>query len=95
MNLKWYKKKKSQKLSEVDKKRRTKCAKVLKSKFGIRKNSNKWKWNRVVNCDFSGLFTLQGFQNRRNDGVWTREGEEIEANLINAQMDKFQKGIMF
>lgn len=68
---------------------------MLRSKFGIIKNSNKWKWNRIVNCDFSGLFTLQGFQNRRNDGVWAREGEEIEANLINTQMDKFQKGIMF
>ena len=70
-------------------------AKALRSKFGIRKNSKKWKWNRVVNSDFSGLFTLQGFQNRRNDGVWAREGEEIEASLINAQTDKFRKGILF
>ena len=94
LNLKWYKKKKSQKLSDIDKTKRIKCAKALRSKSGIRKNSNKWRWDRSVNCDFSGLFTFQGFQNRRNDGVWARGGEEIEADLINAQTDKSQKGII-
>ncbi|CAF3557640.1 unnamed protein product [Rotaria sp. Silwood1] len=73
LNLKWYKKRKSQKLSDIDKKNRVKCAKALRSKLGVRKNSNKWRWNRIVNCDFSGLFTFQGFQNKRNDGVWARE----------------------
>jgi hypothetical protein len=48
-----------------------------------------------VNCDFSGLFPLQGFQNKRNDGVWVKEGEEIEADLLNAQTDKFQRGVVF
>ncbi|CAF3142886.1 unnamed protein product [Rotaria sp. Silwood2] len=95
LNLKWYKKRKSQKLSDIDKKNRVKCAKTLRSKLGISKNSNKWRWNRIVNCDFSDLFTFQGFQNKKNDGVWAREGEEIEAGLINAQTEKFQKGILF
>jgi hypothetical protein len=48
-----------------------------------------------VNCDFSGLFPLQGFQNKRNDGVWVKEGEEIETDLLNAQTDKFRRGVVF
>jgi hypothetical protein len=48
-----------------------------------------------VNCDFSGLFPLEGFQNKINDGVWANEGEEIEAVLINVQTDKFRKGVIF
>jgi hypothetical protein len=42
-----------------------------------------------------GLFPLQGFQNKKNDEVWAEEGEEIKADLINAQVDKFQKGVIF
>lgn len=42
-----------------------------------------------------GLFPLQGFQNKKNDEVWAEEGEEIKADLINAQVDKFQKDVIF
>ena len=94
-NLNWYKKRKSQKLTDADKRKRIKCAKRLRRKFGIRKNSNKWKWNLIVNCDFSGLFPLQGFQNKRNDGVWIEKGEEVEGDLLNAQADKFPNGLIF
>jgi hypothetical protein len=27
-------------------------------KYGVRKNAKKWKWNRVVDMDFSGECTL-------------------------------------
>ena len=94
-NLNWYKKRKSQKLTDADKRKRIKCVKRLRRKFGIRKNSNKWKWNLIVNCDFSGLFPLQGFQNKRNDGVWIEKGEEVEGDLLNAQADKFPNGLIF
>ena len=47
-----------------------------------------------MNCDFSCLFTFQGFQNRRNNSVWVEEGEEIEADSINSQIDKFQKSVI-
>ncbi|CAF3480899.1 unnamed protein product [Rotaria sp. Silwood1] len=33
--------------------------------------------------------------NRRNDGIWAEEGEEIPSSLINAPTEKFQKGIIF
>ncbi|CAF3709104.1 unnamed protein product [Rotaria sp. Silwood1] len=95
LNLKWYKKRKAQKLTDIDKLKRIKCAKILRTKFGITKKSKKWKWNRVVNCDFSGVFPLQGFQNKKNDGVWVEKYEEIEADLLNAETNKFQQGIIF
>ena len=95
LKLRWYKMKKSQNLSIQNKLRRVECAKRLRLKFGVRPRAAKWKWNRIVNTDFSGKFTLQPFRNRRNDGVWAEEGEEIPKSLIHAPTDKFQKGIIF
>ncbi|CAF3088835.1 unnamed protein product [Rotaria sp. Silwood2] len=63
--------------------------------FGIWKSAKNWKWNRVVNTDFSGKFTLHPFQNKRNDGIWTEEGEVIPLSLTNAPTDRFQKRIIF
>ncbi|CAF4568840.1 unnamed protein product [Rotaria sp. Silwood2] len=87
--------KKAQKLTNIDKLTRVKCAKRLRKKFGVRKNCNKRKWNRVINCDFSRLFTLQSFHNKKNNAVCAAEGEEFEPDLIHAETDKFQKGILF
>ncbi|CAF1523861.1 unnamed protein product, partial [Rotaria sordida] len=95
LNLKWYKKRKAQKLTDTDTLKRIKCAKRLQTKFGITKKSKKWKWNRVVNCDFSGVFPLQGFQNKKNYGLWAEKYEEIEADLLNAETNKFQQGVIF
>ncbi|CAF0857474.1 unnamed protein product [Rotaria sp. Silwood1] len=95
LKLKWYKTKKSQKLTVNNKIRRVECTKRLLLKYGIRKQAKKWKWDRIVNTDFSGKFTLEPFQNRRNDGIWAEEGEEIPSSLINAPTEKFQKGIIF
>ncbi len=41
LDLKWYKKKKAQKLSDIDKTKRVIYAKALILKFDIKKNSNK------------------------------------------------------
>ncbi|CAF1287772.1 unnamed protein product [Rotaria sordida] len=75
--------------------RKVDCAKRLRSKFGVSRNAKNWKWDRVVNTDFSGVFTLQPFQNKRNDGIWAEENEAIPSSLINAPTDKFKKGIIF
>ena len=82
-------------MTKNNKIRRVICAKQLRIKFGVKKNTKKWKWNRVVNTDFSGKFTLQPFQNRRNDGIWAEENEPIPPLLINAPTDKFEKGVIF
>ncbi|CAF4663029.1 unnamed protein product [Rotaria sp. Silwood2] len=95
LNLKWFKTRKSQKLTEDNKTRRVICAKQLRMKFGVEKKAHKWKWNRLVNTDFSGKFTLLPFQNKRNDDIWAEEGEVVPPVLINAPTDKFKKGIIF
>jgi transposase len=95
LNLKWFKTRKSQKLTDDNKIRRVICAKQLRMKFGVNKKAQKWKWNRIVNTDFSGKFTFLPFQNKRNDGIWAEEGEVVPPVLINAPTDKFQKGIIF
>jgi hypothetical protein len=64
--------------------------------WNSRERAKKWKWDRVISTDFSGKFTLQPFHNRRNDGIWAEEGEEMRPlYLIHAPTNKFQKGIIF
>ncbi|CAF3984004.1 unnamed protein product [Rotaria sp. Silwood1] len=70
LKLKWFKTKKSQKLTIQNKIKRIACAKY-------------------------GKFTLQPFQNKRNDGIWAEDSEAISPSLIHAPTDKFQKGIIF
>ena len=48
-----------------------------------------------MNTEFSSKFTLLPFQNNRNDGIWTEEGEVVPPILINASTDKFKKGAIF
>ena len=70
LKLKWLKTKQSQKLTNQNKiKRIIACAKQLRLQFGVKRNEKNWKWDRVVNTDFSGKFTLQLFENKRNDGI--------------------------
>ncbi|CAF4632243.1 unnamed protein product, partial [Rotaria sp. Silwood2] len=54
-----------------------------------------WEWDRVVNTDFSGKFTLEAFRNKKNDGIWAGGWEIILPPLLNAPTDKFKKGIVF
>ena len=95
LNLKWFKTRKSQKLPDDNKIRRVTCAKQLRMKFAVDTTENKWKWNRIVNRDFSDKFNLLLFQNKRNDGTLAEEGEVPPPVLINVPTDKCQKGIIF
>jgi transposase len=95
LKLKWFKTKKSQRLTNQNKIKRIACAKQLRSKFGVRRSTKDWKWDRIVNTDFSGKFTLQPFRNVRNDGIWAEDNEVIPPSLIHAPREKFQKGIIF
>ena len=63
--------------------------------FGVKGNANDWKWDRVVNRNFSRKFTLQPFPNKRNDGIWAEDSEAIPPSLKHTPTDKFQKGIVF
>jgi hypothetical protein len=59
------------------------------------KNSKSWKWKKVINTDFSGIFTLDGSSNSKNDVIYATNGEEIPGSLREAPRDKYKKGIMF
>ena len=58
LKLKWFKTRKSQKLTHQNKIERVRCAKRLRLQFCVKRNANNWEWDRVVNTDFSGVFTL-------------------------------------
>lgn len=97
LKLKPFKRRKCQKLTEVNKKKRVVCAKKLRKNFGSKKNhsQSKWEWNKVVNTDFSGIFTLEPFQNSKNDVVYAEKSSMIPVELREAPKNKFPKGIMF
>ncbi|CAF1385316.1 unnamed protein product [Rotaria sordida] len=95
LKLKPFKLKKAQKLIASNKQRRVTCAKKLIRKFGARKNGPKWEWNKIVNTDFSGIFTIEGFHNSKNVVIYVEDSSEISANLIEAPMLKHPNGVMF
>ncbi|CAF1533787.1 unnamed protein product [Adineta steineri] len=95
LKLKPFKLRKAQKLSTVNKERRVACTKQLIKKFGERKTKLKWQWNRIINTDFSGIFTMEGFYNSKNDVVYAKNSSEIPADLRNASISKYPVGVMF
>ncbi|CAF4808444.1 unnamed protein product, partial [Rotaria socialis] len=50
---------------------------------------------KLVNTDFSGIFTIEGFHNNKNDVIYAEESSEIPANLREAPMTKYSSGVMF
>jgi hypothetical protein len=95
LNLKPFKLRKAQKLSRMNKVRRVACAKHLIKKFGARKARSKWQWNRIINTDFSGIFTVEGYYNSKNDVVYAENSSEIPPDLRNASISKYPVGVMF
>ncbi|CAF4545610.1 unnamed protein product, partial [Rotaria sp. Silwood2] len=93
--LKWFKKRRSQKLTYDNKIQRVKSAKRLRRNFGITKRSRNWRWNLIINTDFSGKFTLAAFSNPHNEGIWAKSAEEIPPEILNRPKDKFASGIIF
>ncbi|CAF1408385.1 unnamed protein product [Rotaria sordida] len=95
LNLKPFKLKKAQKLTTSNKQQRVSCAKKLIRKFGARKNDHKWQWDKIVNTDISGIFTIEGFHNSKNDVIYAEESSEIPADLREASIVKYPSGVMF
>lgn len=94
IKLKPFKRRKSQKFTEENKIKRVACAKNLREKYGVNPR-RKWKWDKIVNTDFSGIFTFEAFQNSKNDVIYAKNTAEIPASLRNAPKDKYPKGVMF
>ncbi|CAF1650194.1 unnamed protein product, partial [Didymodactylos carnosus] len=95
LNLKPFKLRKAQKLSTINKEQRVACAKQLIKKVSARKTNSKWEWSRIINTDFSGIFTIEGFYNSKNDVVYAEDSSEISADLRAASRSKYPAGIMF
>ncbi|CAF0915595.1 unnamed protein product [Didymodactylos carnosus] len=95
LNLKPIKLKKAQKLTTLNTQQRVSCAKKLIQKFGPRKNGQKWQWNKIINTDFSGILTIEGFRNNENDVIYAEHSSEIPADLREASVVKFPSGVMF
>ena len=94
LGLKPFKRRKSQKLTLANKTKRENAAKLLLQNYGKRRGTN-WKWDKIINTDFSGIFTLEPFQNSKNDVVYAHSIDEIPAELREAPKEKYPKGIMF
>ncbi|CAF1347321.1 unnamed protein product [Rotaria sordida] len=93
--LKWFKKRRTQKLTYDNKVQRVKCAKKLRRNFGATKRSTKWMWDKIINTDFSGKFTLESHSNPHNEGIWAIRFEEIPSTSRERPTSKFASGIIF
>lgn len=94
LGLQPYRRVKTQKLSLKNKQQRVLAAQILRTQFGYKKGRT-WLWNKLINTDFSGIFTFQPFQNSKNDVIYARSRKEIPPALLAAPKDKYPKGIMF
>ncbi len=95
MGLKWFKKKRVQKLTVENKMQRVRCAKILRKNFGATKRSKAWRWDKVVNTDFSGKFILDSSSNPHNDGVWATAAEEIPPAIYHRTKGNLQVVLFF
>ncbi|CAF1319452.1 unnamed protein product [Rotaria sp. Silwood1] len=85
----------TQKLTYDNEVQRVKCAKKLRRNFGVTKRSSKWIWDKIINMDFSGKFTLESHSNPHNEGIWATRFEEILSTSRERPTRKFASGIVF
>ncbi|CAF3739203.1 unnamed protein product [Rotaria sordida] len=50
-------------------------------KFDARQIGPKWQWAKIINTDFLGIFTIEDFQNSKNDVASAEDLSEISADL--------------
>ncbi|CAF3836251.1 unnamed protein product [Rotaria sordida] len=58
------------------------------------KGGKLYKWNNILNTDFSGTFTLTPHYNQHNEGVYAKSSDDILYNLKVKPKEKFQKSVM-
>ncbi|CAF5082437.1 unnamed protein product, partial [Rotaria magnacalcarata] len=94
LKLKWWKRQTVQKLTNQQKIQRIFIAKQLRKKYGTKKGGKIFKWNCILNTDFSGAFKLSPQNNRHNEGVYAESSLDIPYELRTISKQKFQKSIM-
>lgn len=94
LELKWWKRRKVQKLTADQKVQRVIIAKRLRKKYGYKKGNKLYKWIHVLNTDFSGTFTLSPQSNQHNEGVYAELISDIPYHLKTKSNEKFQKSVI-
>ena len=94
LNLQWWKRQTVQKLTNEQKVQRVIIAKKLRKNYGTKKGGKSYKWNYVLNTDFSGAFPLSPKNNHRNEGIYAEWSIDIPYELRTIQKQKFQKSVM-
>ncbi|CAF2856731.1 unnamed protein product [Rotaria sp. Silwood2] len=94
LKLKWWKRKTVQKLTDHQKIQRATIAKRLRKHYGVKKGSKFYKWNKVLNTDFSGTFLLTPQANQHNEGVYPKSSNDIPYELKTKSKQKFQKNVI-
>ncbi|CAF1084756.1 unnamed protein product [Rotaria sordida] len=67
---------------------------AVKEAIQLKKGGKLYKWNNVLNTDFSGTFTLTPHYNQHNEGVYAKSSDDILYNLKAKPKEKFQKSVM-
>ncbi|CAF1078752.1 unnamed protein product [Rotaria sordida] len=58
------------------------------------KGGKLYKWNNILNTDFSGTFTLTPHYNQHNESIYAKSSDDIPYNLKVKSKEKFQKSVM-
>ncbi|CAF1486738.1 unnamed protein product, partial [Rotaria sordida] len=91
---KFFRLKRSQKLTATHKANRVTTCRILPQKYGVNRNAKRFQWRKVLNTDFSGSIRLIRPNNNRNDGIWAATADEIDSDNRNAGVQKFSAGVI-
>ncbi|CAF1104925.1 unnamed protein product [Rotaria sordida] len=91
---KFFRLKRSQKLTATHKANRVTTCRILLQKYGLNRNAKRFQWRKVLNTDFSGSIRLIRPNNNKNDGIWAATADEIDSDNRNAGVQKFSAGVI-
>lgn len=86
---------KGAKLAIENKSQRGRYTKLLRKNFGVTKRSKAWRWNRMVNNNFSERFVLDSSSNPHNDSVWVTAVAKISPAIYYRSRRKFAASLGF
>ena len=77
LNEKFVRCRRSQRSSAEHKAARVIYAKHLRTKYGVLSTSKNYKWDRIINTDFSAPFRSRRKINPQNDGIWIDKNADM------------------
>ena len=98
LDMKFVRFRKCQRLTQQHKDERVKSAIYLRQKYGVRPESKRYKWDKVVITDFSAPIRCRRKLNGQNDGIWINNDTDMKTEevkvLVNKGFEKYSKGMM-